>query len=329
MASDENAHKGDEKTGFGFHSTQASLTDDWQDYALLDSGDGLKLERFGPYSFIRPEPQALWSKRLDDAIWQKAAGRFVASSDDPEKGGRWHLSDKLPARWEMSFETIRFYASPTPFRHLAFFPEQSAHWQFCADKIKTFKDIHGRAPRILNLFAYTGAASLHAAAAGAEVTHIDASKKAIAQAFENRDLSDLQQAPIRFITDDCSKFVAREVRRENRYDGIILDPPKYGRGPKGEVWRLEETLPDLLQQCRSLLSDDAIFMVLTIYAIRTSTLAVHSAMADALNGRSGNLTSGELAIAEAQDNPRAIGQALFVRWENEALNAAPATIHKG
>lgn len=324
MASDKNTSIDQGKTGFGFDSTHASLTDDWQDYALLDSGDGLKLERFGRYSFIRPEPQALWPKRLDEGVWQKAAGRFLASSDDPEKGGRWQLSDQLPERWEMSFETIKFYASPTPFRHLAFFPEQSAHWQFCADKIKGFIKEHGRAPRILNLFAYTGAASLHAAAAGAEVTHIDASKKAIAQAFENRDLSQLQEAPIRFITDDCSKFIAREVRRENRYDGIILDPPKYGRGPKGEIWRLEENLPELLSQCRNLLSDEAIFMVLTIYAIRTSTLAVHSAMADALAGRGGQLTSGELAIAEAQDNPRAIGQALFVRWQNETELAARA-----
>ena len=316
MTSEDITQTATQDAGFGFHSTSASLTDDWQDYALIDSGDGLKLERFGPYSFIRPEPQALWPKRLSDTVWQKAAGRFLASSDDPEKGGRWQLSDQLPPRWQMSFESIRFYASPTPFRHLAFFPEQSAHWQFCAAKIKQFINQHGRAPRILNLFAYTGAASLHAAAAGAEVTHIDASKKAIAQAFENRDLSQLQDAPIRLITDDCGKFVAREVRRENRYDGIILDPPKYGRGPKGEVWRLEEQLPELLSQCRSLLSEDAIFMVLIIYAIRTSTLAVHSAMAQALAGRGGYLTSGELAIAEAQDKPRAIGQALFVRWED-------------
>ena len=302
---------------FGFSTGQIALCDDWQDYALLDSGDGLKLERFGPYSFIRPEPQALWEKNLDEAVWAKAAGRFLASSDDPEKGGKWQLSKDLPARWEMGFEGIRFYASPTPFRHLAFFPEQSGHWQFCAKSITSFIAKHNRKPRILNLFGYTGAASLHAAMAGAEVTHIDASKKAIAQAFENRDLSGLQEAPIRYITDDCVKFVAREARRGNHYDGIILDPPKYGRGPKGEVWRLEEHLPELLSLCASLLSDEAIFMVLTIYAIRTSTLATHSAMAEALKGRQGTITSGELGIVEAAKNPRAIGQALFVRYHNE------------
>ena len=302
---------------FGFSTGQIALCDDWQDYALLDSGNGLKLERFGRYSFIRPEPQALWEKRLDDTIWAKAAGRFLASSDDPEKGGKWQLSKDLPARWEMGFEGIRFYASPTPFRHLAFFPEQSSHWQFCAASIKSFIAKHNRKPRILNLFGYTGAASLHAAMAGAEVTHIDASKKAIAQAFENRDLSGLQDAPIRYITDDCVKFVAREARRGNHYDGIILDPPKYGRGPKGEVWRLEENLPELLSLCASLLSDEAIFMVLTIYAIRTSTVATHSAMAEALKGKKGTITSGELGIIEAAENPRAIGQALFVRYHQE------------
>ena len=304
-------------TDFGFSTGQIALCDDWQDYALLDSGNGLKLERFGPYLFIRPEPQAMWEPRLDHAQWQKAAGRFLASSDDPEKGGKWQLSSDLPDKWVMGFENVKFYASPTPFRHLAFFPEQSGHWQFCAEAIKAFQKAHGRKPRILNLFAYTGVASIHAAAAGAEVTHVDASKKAITQAFENRDLSGLAEAPIRFITDDVSKFIAREARRGNLYDGIILDPPKYGRGPKGEVWRLETDLPALLSQCAGLLSDDAIFMILTIYAIRTSTLATHSAMAHALAGKGGALTSGEVGIVEAQASPRAIGQALFVRWHNQ------------
>ena len=303
-------------TEFDTKTGHISLPNDWQDYALLDSGDGLKLERFGPYSFVRPEPQALWPKRFDEKIWAKAAGRFLASSDDPEKGGKWQLSSDLPDKWVMSYDNVKFYASPTPFRHLAFFPEQSGHWQFCAQKIKAFQAKHNRSPRMLNLFGYTGVASLHAAAAGAEVTHVDASKKAITQAFENRDLSGLQEARIRYITDDCMKFVAREIRRGNHYDGIILDPPKYGRGPKGEIWRLEEQLPELLSLCASLLSDDAIFMILTIYAIRTSTLATHSAVAEALSGRDGEITSGEVGIIETQNNPRAIGQALFVRYAN-------------
>ena len=289
----------------------------WQDYALLDSGNGQKLERFGPYHFVRPEPQALWAPRLDSHIWHAADGRFVAAAEDSEKGGRWQLSDKLPESWDLSFETVRFHAMPTPFRHLGFFPEQSVHWQWCARQIEDFITRHKRAPRILNLFAYSGVASLHAAAAGAEVTHLDASKKAVAQAFANRDLSRLENAPIRFITDDASRFVQRELRRERLYDGIILDPPKYGRGPKGEVWQIHENLPQLLSDCVSLLSEDAAFLVATLYAIRTSTSAVHSALADLLNGRTGALQSGEIVISEEGDNGRAIGQALYARWASQ------------
>ena len=289
----------------------------WQDYALLDSGNGQKLERFGPYHFVRPEPQALWAPRLDSHIWHAADGRFVAAAEDSEKGGRWQLSEKLPESWDLSFETVRFHAMPTPFRHLGFFPEQSVHWQWCARQIEDFITRHKRAPRILNLFAYSGVASLHAAAAGAEVTHLDASKKAVAQAFANRDLSGLENAPIRFITDDASRFVQRELRRERLYDGIILDPPKYGRGPKGEVWQIHENLPQLLSDCVSLLSEDAAFLVATLYAIRTSTSAVHSALADLLNGRTGALQSGEIVISEEGDNGRAIGQALYARWASQ------------
>ena len=160
------------------------------------------------------------------------------------------------------------FSRPTPFRHLSFFPEQAAHWNWCASKIQQFQQRHNRSPRILNLFAYSGLASLHAAAAGAEVTHVDASKKAIAQAFENRDVCGFQEAPIRFITDDTSGFVMREIRRQRSYDGIIMDPPKYGRGPKGQIWRIEEDLRPLLQQASNLLSSDALFLVLTIYAIQ-------------------------------------------------------------
>ena len=286
----------------------------WTDYALVDSGDGRKLERFGPYHFIRPEPQALWAPRLDDAAWAGADGVFTASSEDSEQGGKWQLKPYLPDFWEMGFETVRFAAMPTPFRHLGFFPEQSVHWQWCADKIARFIERHNRPPRILNLFAYSGVASLHAAAAGAEVTHLDASKKAVAQAFANRDLSGLQDAPIRFITDDAGRFVEREKRRERVYDGIILDPPKYGRGPKGEVWQLARDLPPLLAGCRAILSDTPLFMVATLYAIRTSTVAVHAAVASHLQGLSGQIESGEIAIAEEGPDSRAIGQALYVRY---------------
>ena len=216
----------------------------------------------------------------------------------------------------MVFEDIKFTALPTPFRHLGFFPEQSPNWQWTAKKIKAFIKKTSRAPKLLNLFAYSGVASLHAAAAGAEVTHLDASKKAVALAFDNRCLSGLEKAPIRFITDDVLRFVAREQRRGNHYEGILLDPPKYGRGPKGEVWQINEDLPELLNGCRALLSNEPLLFVATLYAIRTSTTAVHAAIADVLEGLGGDIRSGELALREDRANGRGIGQALYVRWSS-------------
>jgi 23S rRNA (cytosine1962-C5)-methyltransferase len=286
----------------------------WTDYRLLDSGQGLKLEQFGPYRFIRPEPQALWAKFLTETEWASADGRFLAGGK--EDRGKWQLLDKLPASWQMSFEGITFTAQPTPFRHLGFFPEQSPHWQWAAEKIRAFNAKTNRSPKLLNLFAYSGVASLHAAAAGAEVTHLDASKRAVAQAFNNRTLSGLENAPIRFITDDVLHFVAREQRRGKKYDGILLDPPKYGRGPKGEVWQINENLPELLAGCRALLSDEPLLMIATLYAIRTSTTSVHAAIADALDGLGGHINSGELALREDRPDGRAIGQALYVRWSS-------------
>lgn len=286
------------------------LSTGWSDYALIDSGDGRKLERFGPYHIIRPEPQALWSPYWDEKIWQNHVAEFTAQ-------GQWNIADNLPEKWEMQFETIRFFAMPTAFRHLGFFPEQSPHWQWVAQHINTFIKTHHRPPRLLNLFAYSGVASLHALAAGAEVTHIDASKKAIAYAFDNRSLSGLDDAPIRLITEDATRFVEREIKRGQAYDGIIIDPPKYGRGPKGEIWQTTDHLPTLLKQCRSLLSPTAQFMIITLYAIRTSTLAVHSALADITDGLAGKIDSGELAITEDRPKGRTIGQALYARWSAE------------
>ena len=292
---------------------------DWHDYELLDSGNLKKLERFGDFRFIRPEPQAMWQPRLGADAWV-AEGVFRPDKNDSEnnESGGWHLSNSLPDSWQMRYQELRFLARPTPFRHLGFFPEQAAHWNWCAEKINQFQQKHNRRPRILNLFAYSGLASLHAAAAGAEVTHVDASKKAITQAFENRDICGFQNAPIRFITDDASRFVAREIRRQHTYDGIVMDPPKYGRGPKGEIWRIEEDLHPLLRQVADLLSGEALFLVLTIYAIRASSLAAHYALADVLKDRPGSIEAGELAIEESAvsgiDKRRYVSQANFARW---------------
>ena len=292
---------------------------DWHDYELLDSGDLKKLERFGDFRFIRPEPQAMWQPRLGAGSWV-ADGVFWPDKHDSvnNESGGWQLSKNLPESWQMRYQELRFLARPTPFRHLSFFPEQAAHWNWCASKIQQFQQRHNRSPRILNLFAYSGLASLHAAAAGAEVTHVDASKKAIAQAFENRDVCGFQEAPIRFITDDTSGFVMREIRRQRSYDGIIMDPPKYGRGPKGQIWRIEEDLRPLLQQASNLLSSDALFLVLTIYAIRASSLAALYAVTDALRDRPGYIESGELAVEESAlpglNARRCVSQANFARW---------------
>ena len=292
---------------------------DWHDYELLDSGDLKKLERFGDFRFIRPEPQAMWQPRLGADAWV-ADGVFRPdknNSDNNESGG-WHLSNNLPDNWQMRYQELRFLARPTPFRHLGFFPEQAEHWNWCAEKIHQFQQKHNRRPRILNLFAYSGLASLHAAKAGADVTHVDASKKAISHAFENRDMCGCQDAPIRFITDDANGFVAREIRRKRTYDGIIMDPPKYGRGPKGETWRIEEDLRPLLRQAADLLSGDAFFLVLTIYAIRASSLAAYYALAEVLKDRPGSIEAGELVIVESAlsglETRRYISQANFARW---------------
>ena len=290
----------------------------WRDYRLIDSGDGQKLEQFGPYRFVRPEAQALWTPRLEKYLWQHADGHFITSEQDSEKGGSWRLNSSLPENWQMQFEDIHFFAKPTSFRHLGFFPEQSVHWQSCALRIKAFIKIHNRAPRILNLFAYSGIASLHAANAGAEITHIDASKKAVQLAFDNRALSKLDDAPIRFIIEDALQFVQRELRRGKSYDGIILDPPKYGRGPKGEIWQLQENLPFLLSNCQQLISDSPLFLVATIYAVRLSIISIHAAIADSFSEMKGELKSGEIALVEddtlSNKPPRAIGQAIYARW---------------
>jgi len=210
-------------------------------------------------------------------------------------------------RW--LWREVRFTGRFTPFRHLAFFPEQAANWEWLQDRISRLQQ-----PRILNLFGYTGVASLACLAAGAEVTHVDASKKSVAWARENGEASSLADRPIRWIVDDARKYVAREVRRGSQYHGIILDPPKYGRGPTGEVWRLFEDMPALLRDCAALLADDADFLLLNAYAARISGLSLAHLMAEATASRGGRIDWGELALAEAGPEPRAIGLSFFARW---------------
>ncbi|WP_375269289.1 class I SAM-dependent methyltransferase [Phenylobacterium sp.] len=279
----------------------------WDDYALLDSGDGRKLERYGPYKVVRPEPQCLWSPRLPAQVWDAADAVFDPT--DEEDAGRWRFQGKPKETWPMAWRQARFNARFTAFRHLAFFPEQAANWDWLETRIRSLSE----QPRVLNLFGYTGVASLVCAAAGAAVTHVDASKKAIGWARENAELSDLTDRPIRWICEDARRYVQREVRRGSRYEGVILDPPKYGRGPTGEVWRLFEDLPELSALCAQLLSDKASFLILNAYAARISGAALAGLIADRLDGRGGTVEWGELALSE-DSGEREIGLSFYARW---------------
>jgi 23S rRNA (cytosine1962-C5)-methyltransferase len=282
-------------------------TEGWTDYALLDSGAGRKLERFGPWTVTRPEPQCLWPPSLPATVWHESHAVFEPA--DEEEAGRWKLSAAVPASWPISWRDVRFQARLTAFRHLAVFPEQAANWTWLSDRVRGST----HAPKILNLFGYTGVASLACAAAGAAVTHVDASKKAIGWARENAGLSDLADAPVRWICEDARKYVQREVRRGARYDGIILDPPKYGRGPGGEVWRLYDDLPELAAGCAALLAPQASFLLLNAYAERISGLALAGLLAEVLAGRAGRIDWGELALMEAA-GLRGVGLSFFARW---------------
>jgi 23S rRNA (cytosine1962-C5)-methyltransferase len=273
----------------------------WADYALIDSGNGRKLERYGPYRLIRPEPQALWAPAVED--WN-ADGAFVPGSDE-DGGGQWQFNTKLPQHgWSSEWEGLTFNTKPTPFRHLGYFPDMAPVWSWMRDH---------QPATALNLFGYTGVGSLALAAKGAEVTHVDASKKSVDQARTNAALSLLHDKPIRWIVDDAAKFTAREVRRGKRYDGIVLDPPKFGRGPEGEVWRLEEGLPGLIADCRKLIDRDSKFLFLTVYAVRMSALAIGELVRQACADLGGTVECGELGVRE-ETRGLILPTAIFARW---------------
>jgi 23S rRNA (cytosine1962-C5)-methyltransferase len=278
----------------------------WADYGLVDSGDGRKLERCGPFSLVRPEPQCLWRPRLDEAAWSGADAVFEPSDED--EAGRWRFARAAPDAWPMAWREVRFLGRFTAFRHLGFFPEQAANWTWLDERLRPTPGL-----KVLNLFGYTGVASLVCAAAGAGVTHVDASKKAIGWARENAELSGLTDRPVRWICEDARRYVQREVRRGVQYDGVILDPPKYGRGPNGEVWRLFEDLPELLGLCVGLLAPDASFLILNAYAERVSGLSLASLLGEAMAGRGGRIDWGELALME-DGGDRGVGLSFFARW---------------
>ena len=279
------------------------IAEPWADYGLLDSGHGRKLERYGRFRFIRPEAQAMWAPASPD--WH-ADGEFIAASDD-EGGGRWQLARNVPREgWPLAWEDVRFTALCTPFRHLGFFPDMAPQWAWMRGRVQPGDEV-------LNLFGYTGVGTLALAARGARMVHVDASKKSVEAGRANAMLAGMSEKPIRWLVDDAAKFVAREVRRGRHYDGIFLDPPKFGRGPEGEVWRLEENLPGLIADCRKLLDERSRFLVLTVYAVRMSALAIAELLRQATEGLGGIVEAGEMAVRE-EARGLLLPTAIFARW---------------
>lgn len=280
----------------------------WADYGLVDSGNGRKLERYGSHRFIRPEPQALWAPAQAD--W-RASGEFIPGSDE-EGGGQWRFAQPVPkGGWPLSWREVRFTAQTTPFRHLGFFPDMAPVWSWMRERLEGVES-----PEVMNLFGYTGVGTLALAAKHARMVHVDASKKSVEAARANAKLSGLTQAPIRWMVDDAAKFTAREVRRGRRYDGVFLDPPKYGRGPEGEVWRLEEHLPGLVADCRRLLDERSRFLFLTVYAVRMSALAIGEMLAQAFADLPGEVEAGELGVRE-EARGLVLPTAIWARWSRD------------
>jgi 23S rRNA (cytosine1962-C5)-methyltransferase len=302
------------------HTPQIMVGQGWDDYALVDSGNLRKFERYGPYHFIRPDAQALWQPRL--AQWN-ADAEFIPGADE-DGGGKWHYYQTVPTEgWPLQRGEVYFHATCTPFRHLGFFPDMAPVWDWMGERLvpppSSLRDATspvGGGFSTLNLFGYTGVGTLALSQYG-PVTHVDASKKSVMQARANADFSSMATRAIRWLVDDAGKFAAREVRRGRRYDGIILDPPKFGRGPEGEVWRLEEHLPALIADCRALLDDNSRFLFLTAYAVRMSSLALAGLLDEAFAGMGGVIEHGDLAVRETGDGGRLLPTAIFARWRND------------
>ena len=267
-------------------------TKDWKDYELLDCSGGERLERWGNVVLIRPDPQVIWNTPKEHPLWHRADARYVRSK---EGGGHWECRRQLPEAWNINYKDLQFKISPTGFKHTGLFPEQAVNWDMMREKITGA----GRSIKVLNLFAYTGGATLAAASAGASVCHVDAAKGMVHWARENAELSSLAERPIRWIVDDCAKFVEREIRRGNTYDAIIMDPPSYGRGPGGEVWKLEDQIYDLVKLCTGVLSDDPLFFLLNSYTTGLSASAMAYVLGVNMQKFGGGVSAEEIGLPVA------------------------------
>ena len=264
------------------------IADGWKDYEVLDTSNGEKLERWGKYLLIRPDPQVIWDTPRTQKGWNAPNGHYHRSS---KGGGEWEFFH-LPEQWTISYQSLTFNLKPFSFKHTGLFPEQAANWDWFGAKIREA----GRPVKVLNLFAYTGGATLAAAAAGASVTHVDASKGMVAWAKENARSSGLADAPIRWLVDDCVKFVEREIRRGNQYDAIIMDPPSYGRGPKGEIWKIEDSIYPFIQLCANLLSEKPLFFLVNSYTTGLAPSVLTYMLSTVLKSQNGHVMSDELGL---------------------------------
>lgn len=274
------------------------IAENWKDYELLDTSDGERLERWGNYILIRPDPQVIWKGKKEHKLWNKADGIYRRSNSG---GGSW-VKNNVPEKWTIEYGDLTFNLKPMGFKHTGLFPEQAANWDWFS-KLITERKKQGKSVKVLNLFAYTGGATAAAAKAGAEVVHVDASKGMVLQAKENLASSGLADAPVRYIVDDCRKFVEREIRRGNKYDGIIMDPPSYGRGPGGEVWKLEDAVCDFVSLCEKVVSDDPLFMLINSYTTGLSPLTMGYVLdVEIVKKHGGKAETGELALPVTQTN---------------------------
>jgi len=282
----------------------------WKDYALLDSGNGEKLESFAGYTLIRPDPRAIWNHAQPDPIWDNADAHFIRTDSDR---GDWNIKRQPPNPWILQYQDLQFVLHPTDFKHVGIFPEQAVNWDWTREQIKNYAN-SGQACKVLNLFAYTGAATVAACKAGAHVTHVDSSKPSTTWAHENCDKNAIPENQTRWIVEDVIKFVERETKRGNTYDGIILDPPRFGRGAKGEVWKLAEDLPLLLSIIRNVVSKTPAFILLNAYTADLSAITLYNLMQSQFSNLGGTCTFGELTTKE-QSTERLLPQGAFVRWQ--------------
>lgn len=286
------------------------IADGWKEYEVIDTSKGEKLERWGDYILVRPDPQVIWDTPKTHKGWKKMNGHYHRSA---KGGGEWEFFD-LPQQWSIHYKELTFHLKPFSFKHTGLFPEQAANWEWFGNKIRTEIKNTGRTIKVLNLFAYTGGATLAAASAGAAVTHVDASKGMVGWAKENAASSGLSEAPIRWIVDDCVKFVEREIRRGNHYDAIIMDPPSYGRGPKGEIWKIEDCIHPLIKLCVQLLSDDPLFFLINSYTTGLAPSILTYMLATELKKFKGTVTSDEVGLL-VSSNGLVLPCGASGRWE--------------